>query len=137
MTPLFLKNTNQESIIKLTGTDDTCSFALEDLTCNTQETVGSSQVVNIVAVNWVGEPGSQIVISRGGVIVLSLTGDQPQMFNFQGQGFVDSTRNIFNFSIQIIGTASLYLTLRKESGWATKIETATFSIYDDVTQAGS
>lgn len=139
MTPIFLKNTNQETIVKFTGEGESSyTLTLSELTqTNTQQLVGGgTPKVNIVGVSWVGEPDSAIVVSRNVVVIFSLPGDQPQIFNFQGQGFVDSVQNTEDIYVEITKVASIYLTLRKEEGWATKIEGATYSIYDDPTQVG-
>mgnify|MGYP003656150663 CR=1 FL=1 len=138
MTPIFLKNTNQETIVKFTGDTEDYTLDFSELTqTNTQQLIdGGTPIVNIVGVSWVGEPDSAIVISRDGTVIFSLPGDQPQMFNFQGQGFVDSVQNTEDIYVDITGIASVYLTLRKEEGWETFVEGATYGSYDDPTQVG-
>ena len=47
-------------------------------------------------------------------------------------------QNTSNIVITTTGAASTgYLVLRKVAGWSTKVETATYSVYDDTTQVGA
>ena len=60
------------------------------------------------------------------------------MFDFEGQGFRDNTENSSDIVVAISGAeAHIYLTLRKVSGYATKVETAQFGSYDNPAVVGS
>ena len=136
----ILKNTNQETVIKVSGTAGVATINLAtDLLAATQALAGGVQTVNIATVQWVGLSAATITITRNAVNVLTLPGGGADYLEFaEGAGFVESTENTSNISVTIAGAeAQCYLVLRKVSGYATKVETAVFGAYDDQTQVGS
>jgi hypothetical protein len=55
-----------------------------------------------------------------------------------GSGFVDNVENTSDIVVTIAGAeAQCYLTVRKASGYATKVEPATYGAYDDETRVGA
>ena len=136
----ILKNTNQETIIKVSGTAAAATIDLAtDILAATQALAGETQTVNIAAVQWVGLAGSSITVTRNAVNVLTLPGGGADYLEFAaGSGFVESTENTSDITVTIAGAeAQCYIVLRKAGGFATKVETAVFGAYDDQTQVGS
>lgn len=140
VTKTVLKNTNQESVVKVAGTAAASTIDLSvDLLAGTQALDGETQAVNIVGVQWVGLPNATITISRNGTNVLTLPGGGGDSLDFaNGQGYAETTANTSDIVVTIAGAeAQCYLTLRKVSGYATKVETATFGAYDNESVVGS
>lgn len=131
----ILKNTHQETIVKAA---EAGTYAVDISTlANAGQAVVGTPAVNIAAVLWTGDVGSKIVLSRNGTVVLTMAGEAAAEFDFNCLGYVDTTENESDISIVITGSAQLFLTLRKVGGFATKIETAQFSVYDDTNAVGS
>ena len=136
----ILKNTNQETIIKIPGTAAAATIDLDvDLLASTQAVSGGTQTVNIVGAKWHGLSGSTITVTRNSVNILTLPGDAPHDIDMAaGSGFVDSEENTSDIVVTIAGAeAQCYLILRKVGGYATKVETAVYGAYDDQTAVGS
>ena len=136
-----LKLTHKEAIYKFSHDSDE-SVILADIVCTGQEIdEGSDQVVNIVSANWVGAPNSTIVVTRGtgedAEVIWSIPADQPQNMDFAGEGYVDTTGNNKDLYVSITGEAAIYMTLRKESGYLTQVETEKYGVYDDETRIGA
>jgi hypothetical protein len=135
-----LKKTHQEAVVKVAGTAAASTISLaNDLLPSAQAlTSGGTPTVNIIGAHWTGAPSSTITVVRGGVTVLSIPADQPTNFDFEGLGFVDTVGNTSDIVVTIAGgEAAVYLQLRKTDGYSSKVETAQFGIYDDVTAVGS
>jgi len=140
VTKTVLKNTNQETIIKVAGTAASSTIVLQtDCLASTQAISGATQTVNIVACKWCGLNNSTITITRNSVNILTLNGADAGDLDFSaGYGFVDSIQNTSDVVVTVAGAeAQVYLTLRKVGGYATKVETAVFGAYDDQTAVGS
>ena len=135
-----LKNTNQESVIKIAGTAAAATIDLSvDLLTGAQALSGDTQTVNITGVQWVGLPSSVITVARNSVNILTLPGGGADYMEFSaGSGFVDNIENTSDIVVTISGAeAQCYLILRKTNGYATKVETATYGAYDDETRVGA
>ena len=101
-------------------------------------TSGGTPTVNIVGACWTGAATSTITIVRGGVTILSIPADQPDNFNFEGLGFVDTVGNTADIVVTIAGgEAAVYLKLRKVAGYDDKVETGLYGSYDDITRIGA
>ena len=141
VTKTILKNTNNETIVKVAGTAAASTITLStDLIASTQEiTSPPTPVVNIAGVQWVGLPGSTITIARNSVNILTLPGGGADYIEFAaGSGFVDTIQNTSDIVVTIAGAeAQCYLILRKVSGYYTKVETVVYGAYDDETQVGA
>jgi hypothetical protein len=136
----ILKNTNQESVVKIAGTAAASTIDLSvDLLSATQALDGATQRVNIAGVQWVGLPEATITITRNSVNILTLPGGGADYIEFAaGSGFVDNIENASDIVVTIAGAeAQCYLVLRKVSGYATKVETAVYGAYDDETRVGA
>lgn len=140
VTKTILKNTNNETIIKIAGTADGATIDLQtDCLASTQELSGGTQTVNIAGVQWVGLADASITITRNSTNILTLPGGGADSIDFAaGQGFVDTINNTSDIVVTIAGAeAQCYLVLRKVGGYATKVETAVFGAYDNQSVAGS
>lgn len=134
-----LKNTNQETIVKISEIGSETIDLQTTLLASTQALLGDTQTVNIVGIEYTGLTGSTITIVRGGVTVTSLLSEGHDSVGLaSGFGFVESTGNTADIVVTIAtANAQCYLTLRKVSGYATKVETTTYGAYDDPTRVGA
>ena len=136
ITPQVLKLNDTEAVVKVYGTNDAGTIDLSTLIPSTQALDGATQTVNINKIEWAGTAASTVTISRGaaGVVTVDSTGRDSLEF---GAGYSDTTGNTDDILVTVTGTVAVYLTLRKVSGYANKVETAQFGIYDDETAVGS
>lgn len=139
MAKTILKNTNQETIIKISEVGTETIDLQSEIVATTQEISGPTQTVNIVGIEYTGLTGSTITIVRNGVTVTSILAEGHDAVGLAaGFGFVESTENTSDITVTIgAANAQCYLTLRKVSGYATKVENATFGSYDDPNQVGA
>ena len=140
VTKTILKNTNNETVVKIAGTAASTTIDLQtDLVASTQALDGATQTVNIAGVQWVGLSAATVTITRNSVNVLTLPGGGADYMEFAaGNGFVDTVENTSDIVVTIAGAeAQCYLVLRKVGGYATKVETAVFGAYDNQTTVGS
>lgn len=136
----ILKNTNQETVIKVAGTAAAATIDLStDLVASTQVVDGDTQTVNIVGLVWTGANNGIIEISRGSVVVTTLQANAAGALEFSGQQMVpDSIGNTSDIVVTISGAqAECWMRVRKVGGYATKVETATYGAYDDETRVGA
>ena len=136
----ILKNTNQETIVKIAGTAAAATIDLStDLVASSQALDGATQTVNIVGAKWHGLSGSTITVTRNSVNIMTLPGDAPHDIDMAaGSGFVDTEENTSDIVVTIAGAeAQCYLILRKTGGYATKVETAVYGAYDNESAVGS
>ena len=139
VTTTVLKNTNQEAIVKVAGTAAAGTIDLQTtILAATQALDGATQTVNIVSVSFTGLTGSTITITRDTTNILTMYAEGSDTLDFAGMGFVDTIENTKDIVVTIAGAeAQCYLTLRKVSGYATKVENATYGAYDDPTRVGA
>ena len=140
VTKTVLKNTNNETIVKIAGTAASATIDLQtDCLATTQAISGATQTFNIVGFQFTGLPSSTITITRNSVNVTTVAAEGHDDVEFAaGMGFADTTENTSDIVVTIAGAeAQLYLTLRKIGGYATKVETAVYGAYDDQTAVGS
>jgi hypothetical protein len=141
MTLTTVKNTNQETVIHFTSSAaESGTIALNTLTASTQAlTAGGTPTVDIVKFICTGELGSKVTINRNSKIVIACAPENEAVIEFNSWGIPVNNDN--TSSIVITNGAakdvSGWIILRKVSGWSTKVETATFGAYDDVTQVGA
>lgn len=140
VTKTILKNTNNETIVKIAGTAASATITLNsDCVASTQATSGATQTVNIVGFQFTGLASSTITIARNGTNITTVSAEGHDDVEFAaGMGFSDTIQNTSDIVVTIAGAeAQLYLTLRKVSGYASKVETAVYGAYDDQTAVGS
>jgi hypothetical protein len=137
----IIKNTNQETVVKFEGSsaDTAATITLTDLTASTQSLVeGGTPTVNIVKLISAGLLTSGVTVTRNSIVVMAAAPENAPVINLTQDGISDTVQNTQNIVITLAGAASVgYLVLRKVSGWATKVEPATYGSYDDVTVVGS
>jgi hypothetical protein len=138
VTKTIIKNTNQETVVKVGGTAGSATIDLQtDCLASTQALSGDTQTVNIISSVHTGLLNSAITVTRNAVPVLAIAAENNGKILLNDIGFVDTQENTSDIVVTIAGAeAHIYLTLRKVSGYATKVETAQFSIYDDTTKVG-
>jgi hypothetical protein len=140
VTKTVMKNTNQETIVKVTGTAAAATITLNsDCLASTQAlTAGGTPTANIVGVMVTGLLSSSVTIARNSATVLSFAAENASNFNFEGNGFVETTANTSDIVVTIAGAeATAYVTIRKIAGYSSKVETAVYGAYDDVTRVGA
>jgi len=139
VTKTIIKNTNQETIIKIGGTAASATISLAtDCLASTQALDGATQTADIVTCQVTGLLTSAVTIVRNAVPVLAFAPENSGLFDFEGQGHRDSTENTSNLVVTISGAeAHIYITLRKIGGYKTKVETATYGAYDDESRVGA
>ena len=135
-----VKNTNQETVIHFTSSaaeDGTITIA--DLAAATQARNSDTPNVTIVKFSVMGELDSKVLIKRNSKIVIACAPENAPYMEANSWGIpinLDATSDIVvtNGSAKDV---SGFLVLRKVAGWSSKVETATYSIYDDVNAVGS
>ena len=135
-----LKNVNQEAVVKVAGTADAATIDLStDLVASTQALDGNTQTVNIVGLVWTGAANGIITITRNSVVIATLQANAAGALDFAGQQMIPETiGNTQDIVVTISGAqAECWLRLRKVSGYATKVEYATYGSYDDETRVGA
>ena len=139
VTKTIIKNTNQETIVKVGGTAGSATIALAtDCLASTQALDGATQTADIVTCQVTGLLTSAVTIVRNSVPVLAFAPENSGLFDFEGQGHRDNVQNTKDLVVTISGAeAHIYITLRKIGGYATKVETATYGAYDDETRVGA
>ena len=145
LTKEVVKLSESEAVVKVYGNDATpLTITLDSLVSSTQSLSGTRNVT-ISGVQWTGAPGACYFIKRNGVIVMTLLADNGNFIDMAGTYFPPDTSNSSSdISVTIAkadGTTAvqgeLWLRLRKSTGYASKIETALFGIYDNTTAVGS
>lgn len=139
MSKRVLKQTETLAVVKISGTGSSDTITLNtDLLSSTMVVDGTPRV-NIAYVQWnVSSAASDtITITRGGTPVLNLYQNAGELDLSGNGGYSDDTGNDQPLVVTITGTGNLYLTLRKVSGYKSKIETAQFGSYDNTTVVGS
>jgi hypothetical protein len=139
VTKTIIKNTNQETIVKVGGTAGSATIALAtDCLASTQALDGATQTVDIVTVQTNGLLNSGITVVRNSVAIMAFAPENSATFNFEGNGLRDTVQNTRDIVVTISGAeAHIYFTLRKVGGYATKVETAQFGSYDNPAVVGS
>ena len=111
----------------------------------TQSTTGLTPTVTIIGAQWTGEPGAVYAINRNSVRIMTLLADNGNFIDWIGSAIPPDNINATNdFSITILDAAQaaakqgeLWLRLRKVDGYAGKIETTLYGIYDNTLVTGS
>lgn len=142
MAKSILKNTETVTVVKVSGTSGTTNETITlatDILASTQTAVGPYKVwINHLQWQIQGDNGaSKIAITRGASPVITLF-DNGNVFDFAGNGgFAETTGEASDIAVSIVGNATVYITLRKASGYVSKVETAEFGSYDNTTVVGS
>jgi hypothetical protein len=136
-----VRNTNQETIIHFdTVAAESGTIALNSLAAPTQTlTSGGTPTVNIVRFVTTGELGSGIRVVRNAKNIIACSPENAPILDLTQYGISDSTNNTSDIVItnDVAKPVTGYITLRKISGWDTKVEIATYGEYDDPTRVGA
>ena len=139
----IIKLTESEAVVKIyeeapTGASATISLA-NDLTRSTETFVDGTSKVTIKAIYWGAKAGKQINIQRiTNPVGPVLEGDYYLLDSgfYEYKGFVDNTYATKDIKVTGDGAFHCIVVLGK-TGWTQKVETAQYSIYDNVTVSGS
>jgi hypothetical protein len=134
----ILKKAKHEVVVKFTndtGTNQTSTFDLDIDALLSTEVVEGTVKVNIIEIHWAGLANSHFHLERNSVKIFAAQGSDADQFIFSG--FVDGVQNTSDLTISMNGEIYVYVVLRKNSGFESKIETAEFGSYDDNTARGS
>ena len=134
----ILKKAKHEVVVKFqndSGTNQTSSFDLDVDALLSTEVVEGTVKVNIIEIHWAGLASSHFHLERNSVKIFAAQGSDADQFIFSG--FVDGVQNTSDLTISMNGEIYVYVVLRKNSGFESKIETAEFGSYDDNTARGS
>lgn len=138
MAKTVLKNTVQEAVVKVTAVGTETIGIATDILADSQALSGSTQTVNIVCLKYSGLALSTITVTRNSTVVFSISAEGEGNIDFAGTGVVETTANTSDIVVTIAGAnAQCYLTLRKTSGYANKVENSTYGAYDDPTRIGA
>ena len=140
MTLTTLKNTNQETVIHFASSAaESGTITIANLTANSQARNADAPVVDIVKWSVAGELGSKVTVVRNSKLVIAGAPENAPYLECNSWGV---PLNIENTSDIVINNGAAkdvtgILVLRKQAGWSTKVETATYGAYDDVTRVGA
>lgn len=140
MTFTTVKNTNLETVIHFTSSAaESGTITIADLAAATQARNADTPNVTIVKWSISGELDSKVTINRNSKIVIACAPENSPYMEANSWGI--PINNDATYDIVVTNGAakdvSGFLVLRKVAGWSTKVETATYSVYDDTTAVGS
>jgi hypothetical protein len=138
VTKTILKKSKNEVVVKFAntgGTNQTATFDLDVDALLSTEVIEGTVKINIVAITFTGVNGSSFSLSRDGLGIFAAPCDQPDQFYFDG--WVDGINNTHDIVCTMTEESYVYLTLRKSSGFETKLELSRFGSYDDPNARGS
>jgi hypothetical protein len=101
--------------------------------------IQGTPTVNIIFAQWNISPGAadRITVTRNGISVLNLHQNAGEIDLSGNGGYADTTGNTFPLVVTITGLGEAYFTLRKASGYKSRIEPETFGSYDNPAVVGS
>jgi hypothetical protein len=140
MAQAIIRQTHQEAVVKVWGAAATTEVIdISTLLATGQALDGATQTVTIVGVQWTGASGGVATVTRSSETIMTLQAAPTGMLLFDGQTMPpDNRQATSDISVAISGAAAeVWLKLRKVSGYATKIEDATYGAYDDPTRIGA
>jgi len=128
-----LKQTETLAVVKVYGAGGTINLAT-DLLSSTMIVQGTP-TVNITFAQWNISPGAsdKITVVRDGVSILNLQQNAGELDMGGNGGYADNIKNDKDIVVTTTGTGEVYLTLRKVSGYKSKLNPETFGSYDDIT----
>lgn len=136
-----VKNTNQETVIHFeSSAAETGTITLNTLAASTQAlVVGGTPTVDIVKFICTGELGSLIKVQRNSKTVIACSPENEAVIEFNSWGIPVTNDNTFDIVVNNTAAKAVtgWIVLRKQAGWATKVEDATYGAYDDPTRVGA
>jgi hypothetical protein len=136
-----VKNTNLETVIHFdTVAAESGTITLANLTADgTQARNSDAPAVNIVKFFCTGQLTAGLLIVRNGKNIIACAPENAPVLDLNQNGFVDNINNTYDIVVTntVAKPVTGYIVLRKVAGWSTKVETATYGAYDDVTRVGA
>ena len=141
MTQAVIKQTHQETVVKVWGASGTTeTIDLQTLMGTNQALDGETQTVTITGITWTGLTDGIAVITRNSVPIASLQANAAGMLIFDGQTMPpDNIQPTQDIVVAITGAAcEVWLKLRKVSGYKSKSgEYPQYGAYEDETRVGA
>lgn len=137
MAKTILKKTGAKVAVKVYGDSLNETITLNsDCLVSTESVVGTPKA-NILSIHWSGANGSFATITRNSVKIAILQASAAGELVFLDTDFTDSIENDSDLVVTSTGEMQVWILLRKVSGYSSKIETAEYSVYDNVNAVGS
>lgn len=136
MNKTILRKTPQKVAVKVEGTNGSSTITLATDLLHDTEVVDGTPAVNILGMHWTGDADGVATIVRNSKRIATLTGQASGEILFSDSEFVENVENTSDIVITTTGQMEVWLLLRKQHGYSSKIETAQFSVYDNVNAVG-
>ena len=148
----IIKNTNKETVLSVSGANDTLSIALTSLASADQQlgatgaAGATGAVINVVSVITSGNINSAMSIRRGatgatGHLVFVGSPENVPTVQFNQYGFTENGQNNKDILVTHGGaTGALvtsYIVLHKQDGFYSKVQYEQYGAYDDETRVGA
>jgi hypothetical protein len=135
----IIKISSKECWVKVWGTDgDSGTVLLSELKTADEDIVGTPRA-NIAGYQYTGDNTTTFYITRNGTQIATFSSSTISVIEMTGATCPpDPVQNDQNVTITILGgNGELFLRLRKQEGYVSKIETSTYGAYDNKTAVGS
>lgn len=135
-----LKNTNQETVIHFASSAaESGTITIANLAASTQARNSDTPVVDIVKWSFQGELGSKVSIVRNSKnVVVGAPENAPYLeCNSWGVPLTNDHTSDIVITNGVAKDVTGVLVLRKQAGWSTKVETATYGSHDNESVVGS
>jgi hypothetical protein len=148
----LIKNTSKESIVSVSGANDTATVTLTSLV-SADQVLGASgssgyaaPTVNVAAVITSGNINGAVSLRRGatgatGHLVFVGSPENAPAVQFNQYGFTEDGQNASNILVTHGGAtgalATTWIVLHKQGGYYAKVEYEQYGAYDDETAVGA
>ena len=148
----FIKNSSKESVVSVSGANDTATVTLASLV-SADQALGASgatgyvtPTVNVAAVITSGNLNGAVSLRRGatgstGHLVFVGSPENAPTVQFNQYGFTESGQNTSNILVTHGGAtgalATTWIVLHKVDGYLSKVEYEKYGSYDDETIVGA
>lgn len=136
MNKTILRKTPQKVAVKVEGTNGTSTITLATDLLHGTEVVDGTPTVNILGMHWTGASDGVATIVRNGLRIATLCGGSAGEILFHDSEFVENVANTSDIVITTTNQMEVWLLLRKQDGYSSKLETAEFSVYDNTNAVG-
>lgn len=142
----ILRLTDREAAVKVYGSQGSATINLDTdlLTANQQIDSSKPRKVTICSLYWLGDADVVIEVVRNSVVIATMQANAGGMMPFGaiGSSFVDNIEDGSDIVVNIVGgsgtkNGQLWISLTKNSGYKSKIETAQFGSYDNPNAIGA
>jgi hypothetical protein len=117
MAKYTLNKSHRKVAIKVSAVDAAETIDLQTDLKLADETLGATQVVNILSMSWTGAVGSKAIVSRGGTNIAILHGDSSDSIDFVDTDYVESVQNDKDIVVTVTGEMHVYILMRKQAGY--------------------